>query len=534
MSYTWGGLGTRRTSVASFQEWKAEEVGRREGRRGEDLAEYATLALRIDPPSVVVDNDSSPTCSVLRIDSANRPGTLIEVVQYLLGLGLCVQSATISSDRSWFYDVFDITEADGSKVENSRKLEALNQMLSADHGSGALLDDSMHVSPDSTVIELSGPDRAGKLAEVTKLLMNNGCNVRSAAVWTYKGRVAFVLSVLEKNRPIADRLKLQRLSQIMLDIMGGDLGIVTMDQVSGHVHHDRRLHQMMLAEDCKAWDVRYGASQDKQLSNRPATAASTRLAELSSSSACLPSHGSPTDSASSLHAECLLTQDSSGDDAGSSAFRSTKHSKPDVSIVRCKHTGYWLVNISCKDRNKLLFDTVCTLADLDYDVYHATIKSCDGMATQEYYVRPRYGFPWDARRAEKLAAMLEASIQRRFPRGLKVHVQSVDSFGCLAALTAVLRDAGLTITRAKVRTNAAHNMCGHTFYVMDAGGSAPQRSTVEAACAQLGGQLMEPSPNQGPLSSSGTISFSFMGQQWRSSWGGSAGSPDSGVFSGSA
>ena len=79
MSYTWGALGTRRTSVASFQEWKAEEVGRREGRRGEDLAEYATLALRIDPPSVVVDNDSSPTCSVLRIDSANRPGTLIEV-----------------------------------------------------------------------------------------------------------------------------------------------------------------------------------------------------------------------------------------------------------------------------------------------------------------------------------------------------------------------------------------------------------------------------------------------------------------------
>lgn len=79
MSYTCGTLGTRRTSVASFQEWKAEEVGRREGRRGEDLAEYATLALRIDPPSVVVDNDSSPTCSVLRIDSANRPGTLIEV-----------------------------------------------------------------------------------------------------------------------------------------------------------------------------------------------------------------------------------------------------------------------------------------------------------------------------------------------------------------------------------------------------------------------------------------------------------------------
>ena len=40
------------------------------------------------------------------------------------------------------------------------------------------------------------------------------------------------------------------------------------------------------------------------------------------------------------------------------ARRSAKHSKPNVSIVQCKHTGYWLVTIACKDRNKLLFDTV--------------------------------------------------------------------------------------------------------------------------------------------------------------------------------
>lgn len=79
MSFNTYTLGSRRTSVASFQQWKEEEVGRREGRRGEELAEYATLALRIDPPSVSVDNGHSPTCSVLRIDSANRPGTLIEV-----------------------------------------------------------------------------------------------------------------------------------------------------------------------------------------------------------------------------------------------------------------------------------------------------------------------------------------------------------------------------------------------------------------------------------------------------------------------
>ena len=38
--------------------------------------------------------------------------------------------------------------------------------------------------------------------------------------------------------------------------------------------------------------------------------------------------------------------------------RSPKHSKPEVDIKHCGQTGYWVVTITCKDRNKLLFDTV--------------------------------------------------------------------------------------------------------------------------------------------------------------------------------
>ena len=57
-------------------------------------------------------------------------------------------------------------------------------------------------------------------------------------------------------------------------------------------------------------------------------------------------------------------------------------------------------------------------------------------------------------RAAKLAALLESSIQRRFPKGLKVHVHSVDRFGCLAALARVLKLANLTVTRAKARRSA--------------------------------------------------------------------------------
>jgi len=65
-------------------------------------------------------------------------------------------------------------------------------------------------------------------------------------------------------------------------------------------------------------------------------------------------------------------------------------------------------------------------------------------------VKPRLGALFNAAKAAKLQAMLESSIQRRFPRGLKVHVHSVDRFGCLAQLTRTLKDAGLSITRAKV------------------------------------------------------------------------------------
>lgn len=46
--------------------------------------------------------------------------------------------------------------------------------------------------------------------------------------------------------------------------------------------------------------------------------------------------------------------------------------------------------------------------------------------------------------------MLEASVQRRFPKGLKIHVHSVDKYGCLVNLTRLLKEADLSVTRAKV------------------------------------------------------------------------------------
>jgi len=76
-----------------------------------------------------------------------------------------------------------------------------------------------------------------------------------------------------------------------------------------------------------------------------------------------------------------------------------------VSITHSSMNGYWLVTIKCKDRTKLLFDTVCTLAEMDYDVFHATIDSIKGAAMQEYYIRPRLGKPGKAIQAAHPVSM---------------------------------------------------------------------------------------------------------------------------------
>jgi len=107
----------------------------------------------------------------------------------------------------------------------------------------------------STVFEMAGQDRSGLLADVLALLTANGCDVRSAAVWTYSGRVAFVLSVVEGcGQPIRDNSKLGRLKQLLHGMMDREgNGIVNAQPVKGLIHYERRLHQLMLKEEEKEW-----------------------------------------------------------------------------------------------------------------------------------------------------------------------------------------------------------------------------------------------------------------------------------------
>lgn len=435
------------------------------------------------------------------------------------------------------------------------------------------------------MFQLSGPDRPGVLGDITQLLMQNGCEVRSAAVWSHQGYAACVLGVTERGRPVLDDIKVKRLRQILHDLVGGKEGAragVTVEHVTGDIHHERRLHQLLLVEDRRQWHEQRAAGN--QLSGRaPAGGLGYRGGEPSASGPLVPVHdkeGAPRPIGGSPGAD--LVQDTGGQDqvkkrvhweetqhwgtsdgpgppipgtstssADSSAsadascrfaeepYRSPRYCTPEIHMQHTALLNYWLLTIRCRDRTKLFFDTVCTLADMDYDIFHGTIDSDNNIASQLYYIRPCSGnSQWDPERAAELHFMLTCSVQRRFPVGLKVHVETNDNM-CLAELAKAFQAARLWITRARVRSYSA---CSHVFYLTDDQGKWPDRQIVQQVCESVQGRLIQeeghgsrrarhrPLPpsrgvpagaqQPGPGNFRFTFSLSSLERRWQQGWSG--------------
>ena len=53
-----------------------------------------------------------------------------------------------------------------------------------------------------------------------------------------------------------------------------------------------------------------------------------------------------------------------------------------VEVSTCADSQYLMVTVRCRDRPRLLFDTVCTLTDMQYAVHHGHADSADGWAFQ--------------------------------------------------------------------------------------------------------------------------------------------------------
>ena len=72
----------RQPSLKPFLEYRESEKHcetRAACSRAGELLEYETLALRVVPPNIEIENSDTESVTRVTVDSANRPGTLVEV-----------------------------------------------------------------------------------------------------------------------------------------------------------------------------------------------------------------------------------------------------------------------------------------------------------------------------------------------------------------------------------------------------------------------------------------------------------------------
>ncbi|KAH0756181.1 hypothetical protein KY290_026451 [Solanum tuberosum] len=394
--------------------------------------EYEKFIRRMNPPRVVIDNESCKNATVIQVDSANKHGILLEVVQILTDLNFIITKAYICSDGGWFMDVFNVTNQDGNKITEEPILDYIMKSLGPDSCFASSMRRSVGVTTgmDHTSIELIGSDRPGLLSEVSAVLTNLRCNVVNAEVWTHNTRAAAIMQVTddETGGAIADAEKLSMIKKLLCNVLRGSNKSRDAKTLLSHgvTHTDRRLHQLMFAD--RDYERAAGdGSDDKE--------------------------------------------------------------RPNVNVVNWQDKDYSVVTIRCKDRPKLLFDTICTLTDMQYVVFHGNVDTEGPEAYQEYCIRHIDGSPVksDAER-QRVIQCLEAAIERRVSEGLKLELCTTDRVGLLSNVTRIFRENSLTVTRAEVSTRAGKAL--NTFYVRDSSGYPVDTKIIESVRQTIGQTIL--------------------------------------------
>lgn len=420
--------------------------------------EFESLIERINPPRVCIDNDACKDCTLVKVDSANKDGILLEMVQTLTDLDLVISKSYICSDGGWLMDVFHVTDKFGNKITDHTLIHYIQQALCTKRSSSSI---EAQVCPSGrdarpgckhTTLEITMTDQPGLLSEMSAVLADLGCHVTGAMAWTHNHRAACIIYVddQETGGPIVDQSRLSHIqSQLRAivearqDSQSDEKHRVMLMVAAPQTHTERRLHQLMLAD---IEDYKYkkcgncGGSVDR------------------GGIRCKEDHSM----------NCTCTH---------------------VSIESWKERGYSVVNIRSRDRPKLLFDTLCALTDMQYIVFHAAISSNRSIAAQEYYVRHRDGYTLDTEtERDKLTRCLIAAVERRATQGLRLEITAEDRMGLLSDVTRVLREYGLSVSMAEVGTKGDKAI--GTFYVTDAsGGHKISRQSLEAVKREIGGSV---------------------------------------------
>lgn len=183
---------------------------------------------------------------------------------------------------------------------------------------------------EHTTIELIGRDRPGLLSEIFAVLADLKCNVVASEVWTHNSRMASVVYVTDEDTglPVNDLVRLSTIKQLLRHVLKGEKDKKSAQTALsvGGTHTQRRLHQMLYAD--RDYDSETSESAQGMVNNR---------------------------------------------------------NVPLVTVENCVDKGYTLVTVNTCDRPKLLFDTVCTLTDMQYVVFHARIIAEGAEASQVHF-----------------------------------------------------------------------------------------------------------------------------------------------------
>ncbi|KAL3497338.1 hypothetical protein ACH5RR_040070 [Cinchona calisaya] len=431
--------------------------------------DFDSLSERVHGPvcRVTIDNESLDDCTVIKIDSVNKKGLLLEVVQVLTDMNLTILKGYISSDAGWFMDVFHVEDDSGNKVTDQNVINYIQKAIGASReatvkakaGNTKLLDSTTQSRNEPTaLIEMTGKDRPGLFSEISAALADLHINVVEAHAWSHNARLACVAYISEQSTatPIDDH----RLAAIE-DHLTTVLRATTL-RSSG--------------DDC------------------------TNQQEVKHAAGLPDGEGTMTDVERRLHQLMLSVRDFDRPSGQSGLWwmpnirqvglngheeEDEKKKDSDVSIESCDEKGYSIVTVSCKDRRRLMFDTVCTLTDMQYVIFHASVDSHEGYAFQEYFIRHIDGCALNTEgEKERVIKCLEAAIERRVCEGVRLELCATNRVGLLSDITRVLRENGLAVVRADIATQGEKAV--NAFYVRDISGNNVDMEFIESMKREMG------------------------------------------------
>ncbi|KAJ6957137.1 hypothetical protein NC653_039150 [Populus alba x Populus x berolinensis] len=194
--------------------------------------DFDSLPERIFGPTcrVCIDNESMEDCTVVKVDSVNKQGLLLEVVQVLTDLNLTISKGYISSDAGWFMDVFHVKDEHGKKLRDQNVINYIQQAIGTTRESTpsppnarAYTNNIVEAdhSSEHTAIEMSGTDRPGLFSEISAALADLQCNIVEVHAWSHNARLACVAYISDpsSHTPIEDPHRLASIEDHLTTVL---------------------------------------------------------------------------------------------------------------------------------------------------------------------------------------------------------------------------------------------------------------------------------------------------------------------------